>query len=266
MKNNIQEITEKLEKGVVEVFNSERYRDYLSFMSKFYQYSPNNTLLIYLQMPTASRVAGYQAWKTKFNRQVREGEKSIKIIAPVPHKIINEEEEEEIAWTSFRVTSVFDISQTEGDEIPEIVNELNGDVKNFDSLYKKLEEVSPVRIVRENIDGGAKGFFSNTEKKIVIREGMSEAQTIKTMIHEISHAILHNKEDGEEKDAEREAKEVQAESVAFVVCNMLGIDTSDYSFGYVAVWSKNKDSKELQKSMKAIRDTSAKIIDSIKVA
>lgn len=270
---NIEEITEKLENGVKEVFSGAEYKAYLDFMSKFYNYSVNNTMLIFMQMPEASLVAGYQSWKTKFNRQVRKGEKAIKILAPVPHKMKKEvedkegnKEEKEISWTSFRAVNVFDISQTDGEELPSIAKELKGSVDNYKELFAKLENVSPVPVAFENITSGANGYFSHIEKRIAIKEGMSEQQTIKTLIHEISHAILHDKETGEEAEADRRTKEVQAESVAYVVSANLGLDTSDYSFGYVAGWSGGKEAKELTASMEVIKKTAGTIIEALKAA
>ncbi len=267
-RTDIKEITERLEKGVKEVFTSDKYIEYLDFMGKFYDYSFNNTMLIYMQMPEASLVAGYKAWKTKFNRQVRKGEKGIKIIAPCPHKGTRTNkagEEEEYTWMSFTTATVFDVSQTDGDDIPTgVCNELTGDVQNFKILAQRLEKVSPVKIYYEDINDGSNGFYSLIDKRIAIRSGMSEQQTIKTMIHEIAHAILHDKETGELKDADHFSREVQAESVAYTVCSMLGLDTSDYSFGYIAGWSSNKDAKELSESMDAIRATAKTIFEGLK--
>ena len=274
MAKDIKEITEKLEQGVKEVFESDSYKAYLDFMGKFYNYSVNNTILIWMQKPDASLVAGYQTWQKKFKRQVRKGEKGITILAPCPHKftkkIEDEEgnvEEKEIQYTSFRATTVFDISQTDGDEIPRIpCNELTGEVENFEELLEKLKAVSPVPVSFEDIQGGAKGYFHTVENRIAILKGMSQQQTIKTLIHEISHAILHDRENGEEKDANKGTKEVQAESVAYTVCSMLGLDTSDYSFGYVAGWSAGKEAKELNASMEVIRKTAKDIIESLRAA
>lgn len=272
-KDTIKEITEQLEKGVKEVFESDRYKDYLNFVSKFYNYSVNNSILIFMQKPDASLVAGYKAWQTKFKRQVRKGEKGITILAPCPHKFKKEVEDEngnieekEIQYLSFRATTVFDISQTDGEEIPHFVDKLTGEVDNFNELFAKLEAVSPVPVEFEEIKTGAHGYFHLEDKRIAINEGMSERQTIKTLVHEISHAMLHDRESGEEKDADKNTREVQAESVAYTVCNMLGLDTSDYSFGYVAGWSKGKEVKELNASMEVIRKTAKEIIESLRAA
>ena len=261
----IEQITADLEKGVKEIFTSDKYIEYLTFMSKFHNYSFNNIVLILMQKPDASLVAGYKAWQSKFKRQVRKGEKAITILAPCPHKRIEEDEngkKKEIVWTSFRAVSVFDVSQTDGEELPTgCVETLTGEVENFTDLKEKLEAVSPVPVSYENIEGEANGFYSHTDKRIAVQEGMSEAQTIKTLIHEISHAILHNKDTGEAKDADKFTREVQAESTAYTVCSMLGIDTSDYSFGYIAGWSTGKEVKELNASMEVIRTTAKDIID-----
>lgn len=266
MKNDIKEITAQLEQGVKEVFTSDKYIEYLRFMSKFTSYSFNNTMLIFMQKPNASLVAGYKSWQQK-GRQVRKGEKGITILAPCPHKKEVEEEDgstKEVAWTTFRTVKVFDVSQTDGEDLPTgCVQTLTGEVEGFTDLKAKLEEISPVAVSYEEITGGANGFYDLEKKRIAIKEGMSEAQTIKTLIHEISHAILHDNETGEEKGADRNTKEVQAESVAYTVCSMLGLDTSDYSFGYIAGWSSDKDTKELNKSMEVIRTTAKSFMDQL---
>lgn len=272
-KNNIEEITKKLEEGVKEVFNGENYQNYLNVMAKFYNYSFNNCLLIAMQKPDATLIAGYQAWQKKFNRQVKKGEKGIKILAPTPHKFkkeIKKEdgtiEEKEVQYMTFRATTVFDISQTEGEELPSIVQMLDGSVEGFQKLLEQLRSISPVQVDFEEIKGGANGYYSHVENRIVVRNDLSEQHTVKTLIHEISHAILHNKEDGEEKEADRNTKEVQAESIAYTVCQYLGLDTSDYSFGYVAGWSKGRDIKDLQDSMEVIRKTAKQIIEDLRAA
>lgn len=269
MKNNIKEITDQLEKGVKEVFESYKYKEYLDFMSKFYNYSVNNIILILHQKPEASLIAGYKAWQTKFSRQVRKGEKGITILAPCPHKKIVEKdgEEKEIKWTSFRAVKVFDISQTDGDKIPTGCTEvLTGDVEDYQKLITKLKHVSPVSIEFQKVNGTAHGFFNTLEKKIVIDETLSEQQTVKTMIHEIAHAILHDQDTGEQKDADRQTMEVQAESIAYTVSNMIGIDASEYSFGYVAGWGSGKEVKELTASMEVIRKTAKEIYDGLQAA
>lgn len=263
---NIEEITKQLEQGVKDVFTSDKYVEYLKFMSRFYNYSVNNIILIMMQKPEASLVAGYKAWQTKFKRQVRKGEKGITILAPCQHKKKVEDEDgeiKEVAWTSYKAVKVFDVSQTDGEELPTgCAVALEGNVDGYAELLKKLKKISPVDVEFQHIDGGANGFYSRSENRIAIQIGMSEAQTIETLVHEISHAILHN-EAGKEKNADRLTKEVQAESVAYTVCSMLGLDTSDYSFGYVAGWSSGKEVKELNASMEVIRKTAKTIVDGI---
>lgn len=273
MAKDIKEITEQLEKGVQEVFESEKYKAYLDFMSKFYDYSVNNIILIMMQKPDASLVAGYRAWQTKFKRFVKKGEKGLTIIAPCPHKFKKEVENEngeketkEINYTTFRACTVFDISQTEGEEIPTYVSQLDGAVENYGELLDKLENLSPVPVGFEEITGSANGYYSYLEKRIAVKSGLSEQHTVKTMVHEIAHAMLHDKENGEEKEADRNTKEVQAESIAYTVCKALGLDTADYSFGYVAGWSKGKEVKELQASMEVIRKTSKDILEKLSAA
>lgn len=265
----VKELTKKLEEGVKEVFSSDKYKEYLRFLGMFHNYSFNNVMLILMQMPDASLVAGYKTWQ-KLGRNVKKGEHGIRILAPCPHKrtIEVDGDDKEVCFTTFRPTSVFDVSQTEGDELPQgFVTMLSDDVDGYESLIKKLTAVSPVKVEFEEIeDSSALGFFSHTENKIVVKSGMSQMQTVKTLVHEISHSLLHNKENGEEKEADRRTKEVQAESVAYTVCGVLGIDTSDYSFGYIAGWSKDKDVKELSKSMEVVRKTASKLIEDIKAA
>lgn len=271
--NNIKEITEKLEQGVVEVFQGDNYKKYLEIMGRFHNYSFNNCILIAMQKPEATLVAGFKSWQTNFKRNVKKGEKAIKILAPIPHKFKKEIETEngekeikEIKYATFRAISVFDVSQTEGEELPTICEKLTGDVEGFKEIIKKLENVSPVPISYEAINGEANGYYSFITNSITVSSDLSEQQTVKTLIHEISHSILHNQETGAEKDADKSTKEIQAESVAYTVCSWLGLDTSDYSFGYVASWSENKEVKELQASMDIIRKTACKIIEGIERA
>lgn len=271
--NNIEEITKELERGVQEVFDSEKYKAYLEFVSRFYDYSINNTILIWMQKPDASLVAGFKAWQTKFKRSVKKGEKGIRILAPCPHKFKKVEKDEqgnetekEINYTTFRAAYVFDISQTEGEDVPKFVTDLQGNVEQYADLVEKLKALSPVPVTFEAFDSPARGYYDDAAKKIVVQADLSEQQSLKTLIHEISHAILHNDEDGEQKEADRHTKEVQAESVAFTVCAALGIDTSDYSFGYVASWSGGKEVKELTASMDVIRRTAKDMIESLKAA
>lgn len=340
----IREITGKLEQGIKELFESDRFKEYLTTMSKFYNYSFNNTLLIAMQKPDATLIAGYTAWQRNFDRHVMKGEKGIKILAPAPYKTQVEFEKidpatqkpvldadgnpvtvtVEVMRPAFKVVSVFDVSQTDGKELPDIaVDELTGSVENYVAFFEALKQESPVPISFEDIHGGAKGYFSHVENRIAIQKGMSEIQTAKTAIHEIAHAKLHalDQPDPEPKwkvvmvseggtkhdfqtafeseadaisaaeDADwrfvdenqfewrleveedtsaiqtqkkdRRTKEVEAESVAYTVCQRYGIETSDYSFGYIAGWSSDKETKELKGSLETIRSTAAEMIESI---
>jgi len=287
--DQLKEITERLEQGVKDIFTSEMYTKYLLTMSKFHNYSFNNTLLIAMQRPDATLVAGYNAWKNKFNRYVKKGEKGIQIIAPAPVKereerekidkdtgltVLNENGEPEIEVVErviprFRVTTVFDYAQTDGEPLPTLeVNELTARVKDYTLLKESIEQVSPVPIRFGEIEGSAKGYYSHMDKEICVRADMGESQTIKTMIHEVAHAMLHDsdqmKQRGEEKD--QLTKETEAESIAFTVCSALGIDTSDYSFPYVASWASGKELKELKDSMDTIRLTAADFLEKLETA
>ena len=284
----VREITDKLEQGIKELFESERFKEYLRTMSKFYNYSFNNTLLIAMQKPEATYVAGYTSWQRNFDRQVMKGEKGIKILAPAPYKTQEEREKidpvtqkpvigadgkavtetVEVLRPAFKVVSVFDVSQTDGKELPDIiVDELKGTVENYEAFFDALKQESPVPISFEDIPGGAKGFFSPVESRIAIQEGMSEIQTVKTAIHEIAHAKLHafkpDEKAAPEDKKDRHTKEVEAESVAYTVCQRYGIETSDYSFGYIAGWSSGKETKELKSSLDTIRKTAAEMIEGI---
>ena len=288
-KQQMKEITERLEQGVKDIFTSEMYTTYLRTMAKFHNYSFNNTLLIAMQRPDATLVAGFNAWKNKFNRYVKKGEKGIQIIAPAPIKevgerekidkdtglaVLNENGEPEMERVEyvvprFRLTTVFDISQTDGEPIPSLeVNELTASVKDYALLTAAIEQVSPVPMRFDEIEGDAKGYYSDADKEICIQVGMGESQTIKTMIHEVAHAMLHNsdfmKQRGEEKD--RLTKETEAESIAFTVCSVLDIDTSDYSFPYVASWASGKEMKELKDSMDTIRLAAADFLEKLEVS
>ena len=285
----LKEITDRLEQGITELFDSERYKEYLRVMSKFHNYSFNNTLLIAMQKPDASLIAGFSAWKNNFGRNVMKGQKGIKILAPSPFKIKKElekidpqtgkafigkdgkpvTEEKEITIPAFKVVSVFDVSQTEGKEIPDIaVNMLTGDVEHYKDVFAALEKTSPVPVGFEKIEGGAHGYYHLEDKRIALDEGMSELQTLKTLIHEIAHAKLHDIDlnaplEDLENRPDRRTREVQAESIAYTVCQHYGLDTSDYSFGYVAGWSAGRDLAELKSSLETIRSTAAEIINSI---
>ena len=284
----LKEITDRLEQGITELFDSERYKEYLKVMSKFHNYSFRNTVLIAMQKPDASLLAGFSAWKNNFERNVMRGQKGIKIIAPSPYKIKQEmqkidphtqkpiigkdgkpvTEEKEITIPAYKVVSVFDVSQTEGKELPDIaVDELTGDVDRYKDFFAALEKTSPVPIAFENIEGGSHGYYHLEDKRIAINEGMSELQTLKTAIHEIAHAKLHdidlNAPKDEQPRVDRRTREVEAESVAYTVCQHYGLDTSDYSFGYVAGWSSGRELSELKSSLETIRSAAAEIINSI---
>ena len=285
-KQRVQELTDKLEQGLQDLFNSDSYRNYLSTMSKFHNYSFNNTLLIAMQKPDATLVAGYKAWQKNFERHVNKGEKAIRILAPAPYKIKEErdkidpvtqellldkdgnpqKEEVEITIPAFRAVSVFDLSQTDGKPIPELTaKELLSDVEGYQDMIRAVEAISPVPIELEEIAGDSKGYYDREAKRIAVQENMSESQTLKTMIHEVAHSKLHSKEveQDEQKRKDRNTKEVEAESVAYTVCQHFGIDTSDYSFGYIAGWSSGRDTKELRSSMDTIRRTASELITGI---
>ena len=270
----VADITAKLEKGVVDVFNSDNYKQYLSTMSRFHSYSFKNSLLIYMQKPDATLVAGYQSWIKDHKRHIKPGEKGIRILAPCPYKskMVKEEHPDveddkgkgrtvEITQMYFKPVAVFDISQTEGEDLPEICHNLTGGTDNYDQFLDILCRTAPVPVVFDNLPGGASGCYSDTNRQITIQKDMPQAQTLKTLVHEITHSVLHAGEAFDETD--RRTKEVQAESTAYVVCCYYGLDTSDYSFGYIAGWSSDKDIKELKASLEVIRDTADKLITEI---
>ena len=285
----MKEITDRLEQGIQDLFESDRFKEYLQVMSKFHNYSFNNTLLIAMQKPDATLIAGYNSWKNLFGRQVSRGAKGIKVIAPSPYKVKKEidkidpktqkpvtdkngkpvKEETEVTVPAFKVVSVFDVSQTEGKELPSIgVDELTGDVEQYADFFKATEQASPAPVGFEKIESGAKGYYSQTNKRIAINEGMSELQNLKTLIHEIAHAKLHDidlnapaKEQADRPD--RRTREVQAESIAYAVCQHYGLDTSDYSFSYVAQWSSGRELAELKASLETIRSTASELIKDI---
>lgn len=284
----VKEITDQLEQGIQDLFESEKYMSWLRTMSKFHDYSLNNTLLIAFQRPDATLVAGYTAWQKQFGRQVQKGEKAIKILAPAPYKekveiekldpvtktpIYSDDgkpiiEVQEVTRPAFKVVSVFDVSQTEGREIPSLgVGELSGDVREYEMFFEALKRSCPVPMEFENIEGSAKGYYHQMEQRIAIREGMSQVQTIKTAIHEMAHQRLHAVEPLDEKseiiNQTRSSKEVEAESVAYTVCQHYGIETSDYSFAYVAGWSHGKETPELKASLNTIRKTANEMITEI---
>ena len=285
-KQKVQEITEKLEQGIKELFESEKYKTYLNTMSKFHNYSFNNTMLIAMQKPDATLVAGFKAWQKNFDRHVKKGEKGIRILAPAPYKIKEErdkidpvtqellldkdgnpqKEEVEITIPAFRAVSVFDVAQTDGKPIPELAaKELLSDVEGYQDMIRAVEAISPVPIELEEIAGDSKGYYDREAKRIAVQENMSESQTLKTMIHEVAHSKLHSKEveQDEQMRKDRNTKEVEAESIAYTVCQHFGVDTSDYSFGYIAGWSSGRDTKELRASMDTIRRTASELITGI---
>lgn len=284
----VKEITDQLEQGIQDLFESEKYMSWLRTMSKFHDYSLNNTLLIAFQRPDATLVAGYTAWQKQFGRQVQKGEKAIKILAPAPDKekveiekldpvtktpIYSDDgkpiiEVQEVTRPAFKVVSVFDVSQTEGREIPSLgVDELSGAVREYEMFFEALKRSCPVPMEFENIEGSAKGYYHQMEQRIAIREGMSQVQTIKTAIHEMAHQRLHAVDPLDEKaeiiNQTRSSKEVEAESVAYTVCQHYGIETSDYSFAYVAGWSHGKETPELKASLNTIRKTANEMITEI---
>ncbi len=274
-------ITDKLEQGVSDVFSSDKYKQFLDTMAKFPRYSVNNNILIMMQKPDAQMCQSFTGWK-EMGRFVKKGEKGIKILAPAPYTIQREQtklddrgkpmmdkdgepimESVEIKVNAFKVVSTFDVSQTDGKELPSLgVEELTGGVDGYGTFLEALKEVCPVPMTFENIEGGAKGFYSQTEKRIAIQEGMSEAQTVKTAIHEMAHQKLHAIENNGPKQT-RGSKEVEAESVAYTVCQHYGIDTSDYSFSYVAGWSEGKEMPELKASLDTIRRAASEMITAI---
>lgn len=278
----MKEITDRLETGIQAIFSSEQYADYLRSMSKFHHYSLNNTILIAMQ--GGSLVKGYRQWEAEFERHVKPGEKAIKILAPTPFKVkkaiekIDPQtqkpvmdrdgkpvtEEQEITIPAFKVVSVFDVSQTEGKELPDIaINELVGDVEQYKDFFAVLEKTSPFALSFDALEGGIKGRCNYEERSISINEGMSELQNIKTAIHEIAHATLHDIDRDAPERPDRRTREVQAESIAYAVCQHYGLDTSDYSFGYVAEWSSGRELAELKSSLETIRSTAATLIDTI---
>lgn len=281
----VAELTERLENGVKELYASDNYARYITAMAKFHHYSFGNALLILFQCPSASNVAGYNTWK-QLGRQVKKGEKGIMILAPCNFRASLEREKIDpltgqtllgpdgtpltervkIAPNRFKIAHVFDLSQTEGRELPQIgVSELTGDVADYTGIYDRLTAISPLPVVQEDFQRNAKGYTSFTENRVVVKPGMSQVQTIKTLVHEIAHAKLHRPDDilAIPTPGEKRQKEVEAESIAYVVCQHFGIDTSDYSLAYVAGWSKGKELTELKASLNVIHATAGEIIDAI---
>lgn len=290
-KDRLREITDSIEQGIKDLFESDKYRQYLRTMSRFHRYSVNNTLLIAMQRPDATRVAGFSKWRNQFGRHVRKGEKGIQIIAPTPFKkkidavkvdpdtkapVLGQNgntvmEEIEIKIPMFRVVSVFDVSQTEGRPLPEIVSDLTGDVHQYDTFMEAMCRASPVPVSIEPIAPTTDGYFSLAEQAITIRAGMSEVQTVCAAVHEIAHAKLHNygianaeaEQTQEVPKKDQRTKEVEAESIAYAVCQYYGIETAENSFGYIAGWSKGKELSELRTSLETINQTASELIDDI---
>ena len=291
-KQRLKDITDSIENGIKVLFESDKYKQYLQTMSRFHRYSVNNQMLIYMQKPDVTLVAGFNKWHDQFGRNVKKGEKGIKIIAPTPYKKKIEEtkfdpdtklpmlddngkpviEEKEVQIPMFRVVSVFDVSQTDGKPLPQLASDLSGNVQNYDAFMEAVKRSAEVPIEFQPIEKGMDGYFSLDEQKIVIREGMSEVQTVSALLHELAHSKLHNrknepvKDGGQEKGAaeiSKNTEEVQAESISFAVCAYYGIKTDDNSFGYIASWSKDKELPELRASLETINKTSNAIISDI---
>lgn len=271
--DKVKELTTKLDKGVEEILTSDRYTAYLKQMSKFHNYSFRNSLLILLQNENATLVAGFKTWQKEFNRNVNKGEKGIQILAPCPYKVkkevefINDKGEkekkvEEIVIPKFRPVTVFDVSQTSGEELKQFAEELKGEYKNYKKLFEAIKECSSFNIIfKDSIGiGGAKGLCSIKEKTITLKNNMSEIQTIKTLIHEVAHELLHSNKD---RNLSRNQEEIEAESIAFVVANYFEIDTSSYSFDYISSWQE-KEKAEVKESLQIIQETSNMLIEKIK--
>ena len=285
----IKEATEQLEAGIKEFFSSDKFQEYLNVMSRFHSYSYSNSVMIAMQKPDATLLAGFSGWQKNFDRHVKAGERGIRIFAPAPVKTKVEREKKdpdtklpvldengdpvmetvEFKTPRFKIVTVFDVSQTDGKPLPSLgVDELTGNVEQFSQFFEALKRTSTVPIGFEELHDGSNGYYSPAEKRIAIREGMSEVQTVKTAIHELAHSRLHDfdrtKPPAEaEKRKDRNTREVEAESVAYVVCQHFGIDTSDYSFGYVATWSASRELPELKASLQTIRDAASSLIDEI---
>lgn len=293
-KERLKEITDGIEQGIKELFESDRYRQYLSVMSRFHRYSVNNTMLIYLQRPDASLVAGFQKWKNQFGRHVKQGERGITIIAPTPFKKKIEEvkldpdtkaplldqdgqqitEEKEISIPMFKPVKVFDVAQTDGKPLPQLASTLIGNVEQYEVFTEALRRSAPVPISFKALAPNLDGYFSPGDQAITIREGMSQIQTVSAMVHEIAHSKLHDyekqqaetsadKDDAEIARKDRHTEEVEAESISYAVCQYYGIETGDNSFGYIASWSEGKELKELRDSLETINRTASELISTI---
>ena len=278
----IKELTEKLQAGIQELHDSEKYRDYLRTMAKFHHYSFNNSLLIWAQRPDATAVAGYRAWQTKFGRTVNPGAKGIMIYAPSSYKrtlreVVTDADgnpvldkdgnkvtrEVERTFPNFKISYCFAYEDTSGKPLPSIVSILDKDVDNYDSVMDALRKISPAPIRFDSVGGGANGYYDLVNREIVVKDTLPQAQKIKTAVHEVAHSILHDKIDGLDQEATKREMEVEAESVSFCVAAWLGLDTSEYSFGYIAGWSAGKELKELQQKMEKIRTTASMIISGL---
>lgn len=263
MNKYMEELTQMLQTGLEEYATSEKYRDLLRVMSLFHNYSANNCLLIALQCPHASYVAGYTSWRNNFHRQVKKGEKAIRIISPIKYKKKNEEDEEE-ERIGFKSASVFDISSTY--QIPDMepvqigVSDLQGHIENYKDFLHAFQSVSPVPVDFRLFDGDARGYYSDAEKIIVVQDGMTERQSVKTLVHEIAHAMLHTKEQLQDCKKDRKQKELEAESVAYIVCEHYGFDSEDYSFPYIVGWVGTGFQDILKESMTVIQKTADQII------
>lgn len=282
-KERLKEITDSIEAGIKDLFDSEKYKNYLLTMSKFHNYSFNNTMLIHMQNPEATRVASFNSWRDKFHRNVKRGEHGIKIIAPTPYvkkveeakldpdtkvPLVDENgevimEEKQIKIPRFKVVTVFDVSQTYGEPLPQLASDLTGNVQQYDVFLEALKRSAPVPVEIKPLAENMDGYFSPTEQKIAIREGMSEVQTICAAVHEIAHSKLHSKEAMTEEKKSQRTQEVEAESVAFSVCAYYGIETGENSFGYLASWSSGRDLKELKASLETINKTAGCLINDI---
>lgn len=266
MNKYMEELTQMLQTGLEEYATSEKYRDLLRVMSLFHNYSANNCLLIALQCPHASYVAGYTSWRNNFHRQVKKGEKAIRIISPVKYKKKNEEDEEE-ERIGFKSASVFDISSTY--QIPDMepvqigVEDLQGHIENYKDFLDAFHSISPVPVDSRLFDGDARGYYSDAEKIIVVQDGMTERQSVKTLVHEIAHAMLHTKEQLQDCKKDRKQKELEAESVAYIVCEHYGFDSEDYSFPYILSWGGTGFQDILKESMTVIQKTADQIITGV---
>ncbi len=293
-REKLKEITASIEQGIQDLFQSDKYAEYLRTMSRFHSYSVRNTILIHMQRPDATAVAGFNAWKKKFQRNVKKGEKGITILAPTPFKKKIEEkkldpvtkspmldhdgnvimEEKEVEIPLFRPVKVFDVSQTEGKPLPQLSSPLTGEVQNYEIFMEALRRTSPVPIAINPIrEEGVDGFLDLDARDITVKEGMGQMQTVRTTIHEIAHAVLHLKEQNrlsatagteqETKPKDRNTKEVEAESVSYAVCQYFGLQTGEYSFGYIAGWSSEKSLPELKASLETIGRTANQLINDI---